>query len=317
MIVPSNPETIALAVDTLRAGDLVAFPTETVYGLGGNATSDAAVSGIFKAKQRPPFNPLIVHVASFEAAEEIGEYTEKARQLAMHFWPGPMSLVVKRRQKCRISRLATAGLDTICVRIPAQPVARAIMNVAGFPIAAPSANASGRVSPTPAMHVDASLGDSVGLILDDGPCELGLESTVIDCSTHEAVILRPGALTVEEIEALIGPVTFSDTPTELPVSPGLLASHYAPEASVRRNVSSILEGEALLSFGKHKIRGFSKELNLSPSENLQEAAGNLFSMMQSLDHAGATIAVMPIPEHGLGRAINDRLRRAAAPRGGE
>ena len=316
MIFSPSERSCAKAAGILRSGGLVAFPTETVYGLGADATSDSAVAGIFEAKQRPSFNPLIVHVASAETAKKIGYFDDTSRSLAEKFWPGPMSLVVPRSADCPISLLVSAGLKTVAIRVPAHPIAQILLSKTGLPVAAPSANASGRVSPTTAVHVETSLEKRVDMILDDGPCAVGLESTVIDCTADKPTILRPGGLTKEEIEAVTGPLAVLATPHDAPASPGMLESHYAPDAELRLGVSSIPSNHSLLSFGKHAHSGFVAERNLSPEGNLVEAAANLFAMMRELDKIGAPIAVTPIPEHGLGLAINDRLRRAAAPRPG-
>ena len=315
MIVATSPETIGRAGALLRAGDLVAFPTETVYGLGADATSDAAVARIFEAKRRPTFNPLIVHVTGTAAAAELVVFNETAERLAAAFWPGPLSLVLPRRAGSAVSLLASAGLDTIAIRVPAQSTARAILAAAGVPVAAPSANASGAVSPTRASHVADSLGAAVGLIVDDGPCSVGIESTVIACGAGRPTVLRPGGLSIEDIEAEIGPVDRATGDPDALASPGMLASHYAPAAALRLNATEIGEDESLLSFGPHALAGFAAERNLSPGGNLREAAANLFAFLRDLDRPGAKIAAMPIPDTGLGRAINDRLTRAAAPRG--
>ena len=313
MVVPAAPETIADAGRRLKVGDLVAFPTETVYGLGANATSDSAVARIFDAKNRPDFNPLIIHVPDADAAAALVEFTDLGRKLADAFWPGPLSLVLRRRPDCPVSLLASAGLDTIAIRAPAQDTAQVILRTASVPVAAPSANASGKISPTQARHVQDSLGDRVDLIIDDGPCAIGLESTVIDCTTDVPVILRPGGITVEEIEALVGGVSKPAAPGDRPVAPGMLQSHYAPDAALRLNATSVEPGEALLAFGAHDITVAAAERNLSPLADLREAAANLFAMLHQLDREVGRIAVMPIPADGLGRAINDRLQRAAAP----
>lgn len=312
----ASTETVIRAAELLRSGELVAFPTETVYGLGADATSDDAVARIFDVKNRPTFNPLIVHVTDAEAAGGIVIFTETARLLADAFWPGPLSLVLSRSETSPVSLLASAGLDTIAIRVPDQPTAQAILAAGGIPIAAPSANASGRISPTAAGHVAASLGDAVSLIVDDGPCPIGVESTVVDCTGDTPILLRPGGITVEQIEAVTGPIAAAGDNNTPPSSPGMLESHYAPDAGLRLNATSIRRGEALLSFGEHDLTGFSMEQNLSVSGDLREAAANLFAMMRILDTSADAIAVMPIPAHGLGRAINDRLRRAAAPRDG-
>ena len=320
MIKAASPDTIAEAAKLLRDGRLVAFPTETVYGLGADATSDEAVARIFEAKKRPTFNPLIVDVPDAAAAADLVDITGTASLLADAFWPGPLSLVLPRKDGSPVSLLASAGLDTIAIRVPSQQTAQAILVQAGVPVAAPSANASGRISPTSAEHVAESLGGDVSLIVDDGPCPVGVESTVVDCSGGTPTILRPGGITVEQIEAVIGPVSVSaDTVTgaaDAPASPGMLESHYAPAARMRLNAVSVAADEALLSFGPHGLSGSREERNLSPSGDLREAAANLFAMMRSLDRENGVIAVMPVPDRGLGRAINDRLQRAAAPRPG-
>jgi L-threonylcarbamoyladenylate synthase len=298
--VASNDE-IARAAELIRAGKLVAFPTETVYGLGCDATNDRAVAAVFEAKGRPSFNPLIVHVPGRSEAETIASFNAQARTLVEKFWPGPLSLVLKRRPDCRVSLLASAGLDTVAIRAPAHDVARALLAAARVPIAAPSANLSGEVSPTRADHVTAR----ADMVLDGGPCPVGLESTVLDLSGAHPAILRPGAVTEEQIAALVGPLAPAGSEIR---SPGMLARHYATRLPLRLNASEARPGEALLGFGPAPMA----TLNLSAGADLAEAAANLFAMMRALDappHTG--IAVMPIPETGLGRAINDRLRRAA------
>ena len=298
----------------MRTGRLVAFPTETVYGLGGDATNDHAVAAIFAAKARPRFNPLIVHVCDLAEAERLAVFNEPAHHAATQFWPGPLTFVLPRQPFAGLSLLASAGLDTVAVRVPAHPVAQALLREAGRPIAAPSANRSGRVSPTEAAHVADDLGEDVALILDDGPTPVGLESTVIDLSGEVPALLRLGAVTFEALTELLGPVAFPGS--ALPKSPGMLASHYAPDLPVRLVATEARPGEALLAFGPDAPPGFAEVLWLSRSGDLAEAAANLFAMLRRLDRPSFTgIAVMQIPEHGLGRAINDRLRRAAAPRG--
>jgi L-threonylcarbamoyladenylate synthase len=312
----ADPAAIEQAVRLLRAGELVAFPTETVYGLGGDATSDAAVAAIFAAKGRPRFNPLISHVDSRDSARRVGVFDARAERVAEAFWPGPLTLVLRRTQSCPVSLLATAGLDTVALRVPAHPVARALLAAFGRPVAAPSANRSGRVSPTAAADVEAELGGRVALVLDGGACRVGLESTVLDLTTERPVLLRPGGLPLEEIAALIGPVTRAAEDPAAPRSPGMLASHYAPGLPVRLDASEARPGEALLAFGPAALPGFAETLWLSRSGDLAEAAANLFRALRALDRPEFTgIAVMPIPERGLGLAINDRLGRAAAPRG--
>lgn len=325
-IVKVSDDAIARAAAELKAGRLVAFPTETVYGLGADATNGRAVALIFEAKGRPRFNPLIVHLADTEAARRCARFTAKAWKLAEAFWPGALTLVLPRHSDCGISELVSAGLETIAVRVPAHPVAHALLEAAGVPVAAPSANVSGHVSPTTAAHVEADLEDKVALILDSGPTEHGLESTVLDATGEQVVLLRPGAVTREAIEAVLGePVASAngsaaqvegDEIPPAPVrSPGLLTSHYAPRAKVRLNATDLGPSEALLAFGAPLPGAEGRCENLSPSEDLVEAAANLFAALRRLDATGAeTIAVMPIPETGLGEAINDRLRRAAAGR---
>lgn len=315
-IVKASETAIREAAVLLRAGRLVAFPTETVYGLGADATNGRAVAAIFEAKGRPRFNPLIVHVPDLAAAERLVKLTPTARRLAERFWPGPLTLVLRRRAEGAVSDLVTAGLDSLAVRVPSHPVAQALLRETGRPLAAPSANRSGHVSPTRAEHVAVDLGDRVAMILDGGPTEHGLESTVIDATGERPVILRPGAVTAEEIEDLSGyPLARADECVNRPLSPGQLESHYAPRAALRLDASYVGPGETLLAFGPSPPATTGEVINLSPSGDLIEAAANLFSALRALDDAGAqVIAVMPIPAYGLGEAINDRLRRAAAPR---
>ena len=307
------------AARLIREGELVAFPTETVYGLGGDATNERAVAKIFEAKGRPQFNPLISHVLDAGEAARLVQWSETADKLAARFWPGPLTLVLPRAKSSPIALLATAGLDTAAIRAPAHPMAQALIRAAGRPIAAPSANRSGAVSPTRAEHVAESLGDRVKLILDGGPCEVGLESTVLDLTTARPTLLRPGGATREAIEAVVGPVALSDAipnGTAAHKSPGQLASHYAPARPVRLNATSVAADEGLLAFGPRPPAGANQVLNLSASGDLTEAAANLFAHLRALDQpANARIAVMPVPQTGLGLAINDRLRRAAADDG--
>ncbi len=313
-LVDATPEWIAEAAGRLRAGELVAFPTETVYGLGADATDDSAVAKIFAAKDRPSFNPLIVHLADVDQVESYAVQTPVARMLGTRFWPGPLTLVLPRTENCSISPLASAGLNTVALRIPAHPVARALLAEAEIPVVAPSANPSGRLSPTTAAHVAQELGTKVSLILDAGPCPLGLESTVIGFGPDgRPILLRPGGLAVEDIEIEIGPLTVSDDIPDRPTAPGQLESHYAPELPVRLNATEVAADEALLAFGAEVPAGAMACCNLSPDGDLAEAAANLFQYLHELEVSGArAIAVMPIPEHGLGRAINDRLTRASA-----
>ncbi|HWU26441.1 MAG TPA: L-threonylcarbamoyladenylate synthase [Rhizomicrobium sp.] len=304
-----NTQSMAGAARALAQGGLVAFPTETVYGLGADATNDRAVAALFAAKNRPQFNPLIVHVASLDEAQQLVEFTPLARDLAARFWPGALTLVLPRKAATRLSLLVTAGLDTAAIRVPSQPVAQQLLRAARLPIAAPSANASGEISPTTAEHVRQSLGDKVDIILDGGPTLLGLESTVIGFANEKPVLLRPGAIPREALESVAGKL--GAPPTHAIVSPGQLSSHYAPRAQVRLNASRAEPGELLLGFGPAQ----NAARNLSERGDLQEAAANLFAMLHALDaQKPEAIAVMPIPDKGLGEAINDRLRRAAAPR---
>lgn len=318
-LLPVTPANLATAAARLRAGGLVAFPTETVYGLGGNARDDRAVAAIFAAKGRPSFNPLIVHVPGLAEAEEIAVADDRARELAALYWPGPLTLVLPRRTDAGLSLLVSAGLDTVAIRAPNHAVAQAVLRESGLPLAAPSANRSGAVSPTAPQHVLESLGARAGLILAGGRCPVGLESTVLDLSAPEPVLLRPGAVLREEIERLIGPVSLAgvaDAAGTPQPSPGLLPSHYAPAAPVRLGVKEAAADEAFLTFGPDRfVRGGATRLNLSPQGDLVEAAANLFAHLRALDRPGVRgIAVMPVPDEGLGVAINDRLRRAAAPR---
>ncbi len=312
-VVPASRSAIAHAARLLRAGGLVAFPTETVYGLGADATDERAVAAIFAAKGRPRFNPLIMHVPGLPEAEAFAEFDPRARHVAAHFWPGPLSLVLRRRGDSGLALLACAGLDTVAIRAPAHPLAQALLRAAGRPVAAPSANRSGRVSPTEAAHVAAELADAVALILDGGRTPVGLESTVLDLTGDTPALLRPGSVTLEALTALLGPIA---TPSAGPArSPGMLASHYAPLLPLRLAATNARPGEAFLAFGPHAPPGFAETLHLSRSGDLAEAAANLFAMLRQLDRPAFTgIAVAPIPEHGLGDAINDRLRRAATPR---
>ena len=321
-ITPSTPA-VERAAQTLAAGGLVAFPTETVYGLGVDATNAAAVARLYDAKGRPSFNPLIAHVAETAAARPLARFNQAAERLALAFWPGPMTLVLPKLANCPVAELATAGLDTIAVRVPSHPIARAILIALGRPVVAPSANRSGHVSPTTAQHVLADLRGRIELIVDGGPTPMGLESTIVAC-LDRPVLLRPGALPRADIERLL-PLTeapYSAAPPahvdEIPIAPGALASHYAPQARLRLNARRVEAHEALLAFGPMPVAGAEQAaaaLNLSLRGDLIEAAANLFSRLRALDASGAaTIAVMPVPRAGLGEAINDRLQRAAAPR---
>jgi L-threonylcarbamoyladenylate synthase len=311
----ATTEAIAQAAATLRAGRLVAFPTETVYGLGADATNARAVAAVFEAKGRPRLNPLIVHVPSMEAAAALGQLTELGRKLAAAFWPGPLTLVLEKQPGCPVAELATAGLDTVAIRAPAHPIAQALLRAAQVPVAAPSANRSGHVSPTTAAHVESDLSNRVDMILDGGATPVGLESTVVDATGAEPVVLRLGAVAREDMAAALGrPVAIAAGEVGKPASPGMLARHYAPNARLRLGARDARCGEALLAFGPRVPAHAGPVLNLSLSGDLVEAAANLFAALRTLDAAGAAaIAVMPIPEQGLGEAINDRLRRAARP----
>jgi L-threonylcarbamoyladenylate synthase len=298
----------------LRAGELVAFLTETVYGLGADATSDKAVAAIFSAKGRPSFNPLIIHLFKADQAATLVRIDDRATLLMQRFWPGPWSLVLRRAPHCKVSLLASAGLDTLALRVPAHPLAQEFLRLAAVPVAAPSANRSGRVSPTTADHVLSELDGRIAAVLDGGPCPVGIESTVLDLSGLHPVLLRPGGVALEALEAAIGPIALATEETAAaPRSPGMMASHYAPELKLRLNATSVTPGEALLAFGAEAPAGAMQTLWLSRSGDVIEAAANLFTMLRAIDRPDfAGIAVMPIPEQGLGRAINDRLRRAAA-----
>jgi L-threonylcarbamoyladenylate synthase len=304
---PADARGIAEAAKILRAGGLVAFPTETVYGLGADATNGQAVAAIFAAKGRPLFNPLIVHVADLEEARRHVELSPRAQALAEKFWPGPLTLVLPRRKNSPLSLLVSAGLDSVALRAPSHPAAIALLKEAGRPVAGPSANMSGQVTATTAQHVADSLGGKVDFILDAGSATFGIESTVVGFDGDRPLLLRPGAVPREEIEDLVGPL---GPPNSFIQSPGQLASHYAPRASLRLNAGEIESGEVLLGFGEAP----GAKLNLSLSGDLREAAANLFAMLRELDKAAVRIAVSPIPGSGIGEAINDRLRRAAAPR---
>jgi L-threonylcarbamoyladenylate synthase len=315
MIIEPTAQSIAAAARLLQEGGLVAFPTETVYGLGGDATNERAVAAIFEAKGRPQFNPLISHVLDAAAARKLVRWNDTADKLAAHFWPGPLTLVLPRAKDSAIALLATAGLDTAAVRAPSHAVAQALIRAAGRPLAAPSANRSGAVSPTRVEHVAESLGERVTMILDGGPCLVGVESAVLDLTAATPTLLRPGGATREAIEAVIGAVALSDAVPSGDAarkSPGQLESHYAPARPIRLNATTAAADEGLLAFGPHVPEGAVLAFNLSPGGELAEAAANLFAMLRALDRPGiGRIAVMAIPETGLGLAINDRLRRAA------
>ncbi|WP_025885717.1 L-threonylcarbamoyladenylate synthase [Asaia prunellae] len=318
-ILKADPDAIARAAALLLEGKLVAFGTETVYGLGALATSNTAVAHIFAAKNRPRFNPLISHFASSQAAFAHVEPTDLAYRLAEKFWPGPLTMILPRKSGSTICDLATAGLPTIAVRVPRGKTALALLEAVGEPVAAPSANPSGRVSPSDAFHVLRNMHGRVDAILDSGPCSVGLESTVIDLSREVPFLLRPGGITLEQLETICGTIRNPDDyATKLPSSPGMLASHYAPGLMVRLNAETVDQNEALLAFGA-TLPGAGLVYNLSESGDLEEAAARLFAGLRFLDGEGQrrglqTIAAMPVPRHGLGLAILDRLRRAASPR---
>lgn len=308
------------AADVLRAGGLVAFPTETVYGLGADAGNPRAVAQVYAAKGRPSFNPLISHVADSEAAARLGRFDAAAERLARAFWPGPLTLVVPCRDMEAVCDLARAGLETVALRVPAHPAALAFLKAAARPVVGPSANLSGHVSPTQAAHVDADLDGRIDVILDAGPTPVGVESTIVDCSGATPTLLRPGGIARAEIERVLGhalPDAAADD-AERPHAPGRLASHYAPRASVRLEAGEVRPGEALLTFANSRPPGSAHAatiLDLSPEGSLIEAAANLYGALRELDaRAVAAIAVVPLPREGLGEAIADRLGRAAAPR---
>ncbi|KEP71276.1 translation factor Sua5 [Thioclava dalianensis] len=312
-ILPADVGGFAKAARLLAQGALVAIPTETVYGLAGDARSDHAVAAIFAAKGRPQFNPLIVHVADLELAEQIAEVSPAARDLAQAFWPGPLTLVLPLRPDAGISELVSAGHDTVAIRLPAHPVARAILRAFGGPLAAPSANPSGKISPTTARHVLDGLSGKIAAVIDGGACAVGLESTII--SLDPPRLLRPGGVPAEALAGALGATLPQGGNAQSPNAPGQLSSHYAPGAGVRLGAAARQPGEIFISFGP----GPAGDLSLSPSGDLIEGAANLFSTLRAADALAqaqglATIAFAPIPDHGLGAAINDRLRRAAAPR---
>jgi len=312
---------IARAAEMLREGRLVAFGTETVYGLGADATNDIAVAGIFAAKGRPHFNPLISHFPDADAAFVHAQPNELARRLADAFWPGPLTLVLPRTPHSTVSELAAAGLSTLAVRVPRGEVTRELLVQVGRPVAAPSANPSGKVSPSDAYHVLRGLNCVIDAVLDSGPCEVGVESTVVDLSRGAPVLLRPGGVSLEQLREVCGPIAHPDDYAhKLPSSPGQLASHYAPDLPIRLDAQSVHPHEALLAFGP-ELSGASLVWNLSPDAHLDEAAARLFAGLRFLDSEGTrrgltSIAVQPIPRQGLGLAIRDRLRRAATPSSG-
>ena len=321
-ILPANEAAVTAAARCLAEGGLVAFPTETVYGLGTDAANARAIARLYEAKGRPLFNPLIAHVGDIGAGMRIARFDATAQKLAEAFWPGPLTLVLPKTSDCAVADLATAGLDTIAIRVPAHPVARAILRAFGGPVVAPSANLSGHVSPTSAAHVQSDLMGRIDLIVDGGAVPVGVESTIVGCF-DTPMLLRPGGLPRGEIERVLGrallrPAEDVDEGTGQPLAPGMLASHYAPRTRVRLNAGDVEAGEALLAFGPDSVPGAeaaSAVMNLSARGDLAEAAANLFGYLRALDTKGArAIAVMPVPHHGLGEAINDRLRRAAVGR---
>jgi L-threonylcarbamoyladenylate synthase len=317
-ILPAAPGAVAEAARVLAAGGLIAFPTETVYGLGADATDGRAVARLYEAKGRPAFNPLIAHIPDREAAQALARFDADAARLADAFWPGPLTLVLPKTAECAVAELATAGLDSIAVRVPDHEVALAILAAFGKPVVAPSANRSGHVSPTTAAHVAADLGGRIDLIIDGGATPVGVESTIVAC-LGEPLLLRPGGLPRAAIERTLGrKLGDASSATDAPLAPGMLAAHYAPRTPLKLNASRVEADEALLAFGATPPAGAERAksaLNLSARGDLIEAAANLFSHLRALDAAGASaIAVMPIPAEGLGEAINDRLARAAAQR---
>ncbi len=322
LILPASRAAVARAARCLAEGGLVAFPTETVYGLGADAANAGAIARLYEAKGRPSFNPLIAHVGDIAAAMRIARFNATATKLAEAFWPGPLTLVLPRTTDCAVADLATAGLDTIAIRVPAHPVARDILRAFGGPVVAPSANLSGHVSPTSAAHVQSDLAGRIDLIIDGGAVEVGVESTIVGCF-EAPMLLRPGGLPRGEIERVLGrplaqPPEDADNDAGQPLAPGMLASHYAPRTQVRLDATNVEANEALLAFGPGIVPGAhaaTAAMNLSPRGDLNEAAANLFGYLRILDTRGArAIAVMAVPHHGLGEAINDRLRRAAIGR---
>ncbi len=315
-VLKADQAAIEAAAACLSKGGLVAFPTETVYGLGADARHGEAIARLYAAKGRPAFNPLISHVTDTDAARALAVFDADAEKLAAAFWPGPLTLVLPKRPDCSVAALALAGLDSIALRVPAHPTARALLKAFGGPVVAPSANRSGHVSPTSAAHVLADLRGRIDLILDDGPCAVGVESTIV-ALLGEPTLLRPGGLARDEIERVLGRALAApglSEDDEAPIAPGMLASHYAPKAKLRLDAQSPRDGEALLAFGPAPAYTGTM-FNLSPGGDLIEAATNLFSHLRALDASGATtVAVMPVPHDGLGEAINDRLARAAAPK---
>ena len=311
-IFKADKNDIQAAAAEIRQGELIAFATETVYGLGGDASNDRAVAAIYEAKGRPSFNPLIIHVPSLAIAREYVEFTPLAERLAQKFWPGALTLVLPRRKGCPVSLLASAGLDTLAIRVPGHRLALEFLTACDRPIAAPSANPSGGISPTTVHHVASGLEGRIAGILDGGSCAIGVESTVVGFHEGSPVLLRPGGISLELLESCSGPVRIHQGDGSTP-SPGMLQSHYAPNAAVRLNATSKMPGEAYIAFGRDYDQ--IADVNLSLTGDLTEAASLLFSALHLMDEMNfSRIAVGPIPDIGLGRAINDRLRRAAAPR---
>lgn len=309
-----SKKTFKLAAKKLSAGDILSFPTETVYGLGADATNNSAVSKVFAAKNRPSYNPLIVHVSDMHKAQQYVSMNKLAQKLAINFWPGPLTMVLPLKKNNGLSDLINAGLKTVAMRVPNHRSAIELLRIFNGPIAAPSANKSGKISPTTAAHVDSDFFNELDMIIDDGSCEKGLESTIVKIDKNDIIILRPGSITQEDIEKVAGQnVKMNELCSDHPIAPGQLKSHYAPNAIIRLNAIKPEPGEAYLAFGYNVET--SNSLNLSPSRDLLEAASNLFSMMRALDRLNMeTIAVAQIPNSGLGVAINDRLERAAATR---
>ncbi|UFM65495.1 threonylcarbamoyl-AMP synthase [Paracoccus sp. MA] len=313
LILGHDPRGVRAAADLLAQGELVAIPTETVYGLAGDARDARAVARIYEAKGRPSFNPLIVHLPDLAAAERIAVFDDAALALARTFWPGALTLVLPLRPGAGIASLVTAGLDTVAIRVPAHPAAQEVLRAFGGPLAAPSANPSGRISPTSAAHVadpETGLGGRIAAVLDAGACPVGVESTIVGWVGGQPALLRPGGVAAEEIEAVLGrPLARPEADPDVPTAPGQLTSHYAPRASLRLHAGAARPGEVLIGFGP--VAG---EMTLSETGDLTEAAARLFDLLRRADELGRPIAVAPVPERGLGAAINDRLRRAAAPR---
>lgn len=318
LLLTNTPFNIYKAASILHDGGLVSFGTETVYGLGADATNNQAIAKIYQAKGRPNFNPLIIHFAQLEHVFQFVEKNDLAYELGLKFWPGPLTLILNKQKNTQISQAATAHLSTMAVRIPNSLTARQLIEYSQKPIAAPSANVSGHVSPTTAQHVYQELNGKIDAVFDSGPCQIGVESTILDVSDDYPKLLRPGGISAESLSSICGPLSFKDSVETKITAPGQLSSHYAPSLTVRLNCTHVLVNEALLAFGKTTLQA-PLSVNLSPTSNLEEAARNLFANLRFLDTEGKKlglqkIAVMPIPDYGIGRAICDRLQRAAAPR---